>query len=103
MVKKDSIIVNKKEIKFIVTDFKNEIIVSYKGAVPNLFAERKGVVVEGILQDKKFFVAEKILAKHDENYMPPKEENNVKWNRHIICFDIDFIKFFFNFFFYKGN
>ena len=78
MVKKDSIIVNKKEIKFIVTDFKNEIIVSYKGAVPNLFAERKGVVVEGILQDKKFFVAEKILAKHVENYMPPKEENNVK-------------------------
>ena len=72
MVKKDSIIVNKKEIKFIVTDFKNEIIVSYKGAVPNLFAERKGVVVEGILQDKKFFVAEKILAKHDENYMPPE-------------------------------
>ena len=78
MVKKDSIIVNKKEIKFTVTDFKNEIIVSYKGTVPNLFAERKGVVVEGILQDKKFFVAEKILAKHDENYMPPKEENNVK-------------------------
>ena len=78
MVKKDSIIVNKKEIKFIVTDFKNEIIVSYKGTVPNLFAERKGVVVEGILLDKKFFVAEKILAKHDENYMPPKEENNVK-------------------------
>ena len=72
MVKKDSIIVNKNEIKFIVTDFKNEIIVSYNGTVPNLFAEGKGVVAEGILKDKKFFVAKRILAKHDETYMPPK-------------------------------
>ena len=80
MVKKDSIIVSSNEIKFIVTDFKNEIIVSYKGAVPNLFSEGKGVVAEGRLQDKKFFVAKKILAKHDENYMPPKEENNLDKN-----------------------
>ena len=72
MVKKDSIIVNKNEIKFIVTDLKNEIIVSYKGTVPNLFAEGKGVVAEGVLKDKKFFVAKRILAKHDETYMPPK-------------------------------
>ncbi len=72
MVKKDSIIVNKNEIKFIVTDLKNEIIVSYNGTVPNLFAEGKGVVAEGILKDKKFFVAKRILAKHDETYMPPK-------------------------------
>jgi cytochrome c-type biogenesis protein CcmE len=72
MVKKDSIIVNKNEIKFIVTDFKNEIIVSYNGTVPNLFAEGKGVVAEGVLKDKKFFVAKRILAKHDETYMPPK-------------------------------
>ncbi len=74
MVKKHSIIVNDNDIKFIVTDFKNEIIVTYKGTVPNLFAEGKGVVAEGILQDKNFFVARQILAKHDENYMPPKNK-----------------------------
>ena len=80
MVKEDSIIVSNNEIKFTVTDLKNEIIVSYRGAVPNLFAEGKGVVAEGILKDKKFFVAKRILAKHDENYMPPKEENNLNKN-----------------------
>ena len=80
MVKKNSIIVNNNEIKFTVTDFKNEIIVSYRGTVPNLFAEGKGVVAEGILKDKKFFLAKRILAKHDENYMPPKEENNLGKN-----------------------
>ena len=72
MVKKQSISVNNKEIKFIVTDFKNEIIVTYKGTVPNLFAEGKGVVAEGFLKDRNFFSAVKILAKHDENYMPPE-------------------------------
>tara|TARA_Y100001970_G_scaffold222261_1_gene273287 strand:+ start:6346 stop:6774 length:429 start_codon:yes stop_codon:yes gene_type:complete len=80
MVKKGSIVVNKKEIKFTITDFKNEIFVSYRGTVPNLFAEGKGVVAEGVLQDKKFFVAKRILAKHDENYMPPKEENSLSKN-----------------------
>ena len=80
MVKKHSIIVNDNEIKFTVTDFKNEIIVSYKGTVPNLFAEGKGVVAEGKLQDKKFFIAERILAKHDENYMPPELKNIMKEN-----------------------
>ena len=82
MVKKDSISINQKEIQFIVTDFENEIIVSYSGTVPNLFAEEKGVVAEGKLSDKNFFIADRILAKHDENYMPPeiKEiiEKNVK-------------------------
>jgi len=72
MVKKKSIIVENNEIKFTVTDFKNEIMVTYKGTIPNLFAEGKGVVAEGKLQDKNFFVAKRILAKHDENYMPPK-------------------------------
>ena len=72
MVKKDSIIIISKEIKFIVTDFKNEINVVYSGVVPNLFAEEKGVVAEGYLKDKNFFLATKILAKHDENYMPPE-------------------------------
>ena len=70
MVKKNTLKINEKEIKFIITDFKNEIKVSFSGSVPNLFAEGKGVVAEGKLQDKKFFVADRILAKHDENYMP---------------------------------
>ena len=82
MVKKNSISINKKEIKFIVTDFKNEIVVSYIGTVPNLFLEGKGVVAEGKLQDKNFFIADRILAKHDEKYMPPElkdlMEKNVK-------------------------
>ena len=72
MVKKNSINVNSDEVNFIITDFKNEINVSYSGAVPNLFAEVKGVVAEGFLKDRNFFSATKILAKHDENYMPPE-------------------------------
>jgi cytochrome c-type biogenesis protein CcmE len=72
MVKKNSIIINQKVIQFIVTDFENEILISYSGTVPNLFAEEKGVVAEGKLIDKNFFIAERILAKHDENYMPPE-------------------------------
>ena len=72
MVKDNSILVEEKEIKFIITDFKNEINVIYLGAVPNLFAEGKGVVAEGYLKDRNFFLATKILAKHDENYMPPE-------------------------------
>ena len=72
MVKKNSITVISNEIKFVVTDFKNEINVVYSGLVPNLFAEEKGVVAEGYLKDKNFFLATKILAKHDENYMPPE-------------------------------
>ena len=72
MVKKNSISIKSSEVKFIITDFKNEINVSYSGAVPNLFAEEKGVVAEGFLKDRNFFSATKILAKHDENYMPPE-------------------------------
>ena len=75
MVKKNSLIINEQEIKFIITDFKNEISVSFKGTIPNLFAEGKGVVAEGMLKDKKFFEADRILAKHDENYMPPELKN----------------------------
>ena len=70
MVKNGSIQSNENEIKFVVTDLNNEIIVSYSGTVPALFAEGKGVVAEGKLKDKKFFIAKRILAKHDENYMP---------------------------------
>ena len=72
MVKKNSILINTNEINFIITDFKNEINVVYSGAVPNLFEEEKGVVAEGFLKDRNFFLASKILAKHDENYMPPE-------------------------------
>jgi len=72
MVKKSSIFVEEKELKFIVTDFKNEINVIYSGVIPNLFAEGKGVVAEGFLKDRSVFLATKILAKHDENYMPPE-------------------------------
>ena len=72
MVKKNSIIVNKKHIQFIVTDFENEILITYSGTIPNLFAEGKGVVAEGKLKDKNFFIANRILAKHDEKYMPPE-------------------------------
>jgi cytochrome c-type biogenesis protein CcmE len=72
LVKKNSIIKNGEKVNFIITDLKNEIIVSYIGLVPNLFSEGKGVVAEGKLKDKKYFVADKILAKHDENYMPPE-------------------------------
>ena len=72
MVKKKSILIKEKEVKFVVTDFKNEINVIYSGLIPNLFAEGKGVVAEGFLKDKSLFLATKILAKHDENYMPPE-------------------------------
>ena len=72
MVKKSSISVKEQKIKFIITDFKNEINVTYSGVIPNLFSEGKGVVAEGFLKDKDFFEATKILAKHDENYMPPE-------------------------------
>ena len=72
MVKIDSVSIEAKEIKFIITDYKNEINVVYSGAIPNLFTEGKGVVAEGFLKDENFFLATKILAKHDENYMPPE-------------------------------
>ena len=82
MVKKNSIVINEQNIQFVVTDFDNEILITYAGTIPNLFAEEKGVVAEGRLKDKSFFIAERILAKHDEKYMPPEIkkilENNVK-------------------------
>ena len=72
MVKEKSVFINPNEVNFVITDFKNEINVVYSGAVPNLFTEGKGVVAEGFLKDKNYFTATKILAKHDENYMPPE-------------------------------
>ena len=72
LVKEESIKKDQTSINFIITDLKNEIIVSYNGLLPNLFSEGKGVIAEGQLKDKKYFVADSILAKHDENYMPPE-------------------------------
>ena len=80
MVKKNSVIISEEEIKFTITDFKNELKISFSGTVPNLFSEEKGVVAEGKLQDKTFFIADRILAKHDENYMPPELKNIMKQN-----------------------
>ena len=77
MVKKQSISINSNEIIFVITDFKNEINVTFSGAVPNLFAEGKGVVAEGFLKDRNYFLATKILAKHDENYMPPEVKDAI--------------------------
>ena len=80
MVKKDSIRQSNKEIKFILTDYKKELIVVFSGTVPNLFSEEQGAVVEGILNDKKYLIADRILAKHDENYMPPQMKKILKEN-----------------------
>ena len=78
MVKEKSVNVNQSEVNFVITDFKNELIVNYSGSVPNLFEEGKGVVAEGFLKDRNFLTAVKILAKHDENYMPPEVEEALK-------------------------
>ena len=80
MVKKNSININSEKVSFIITDFKNEISVTYSGVLPNLFEEEKGVVAEGYLKDRSFFSATKILAKHDENYMPPEVKEALKEN-----------------------
>ena len=80
MVKKDSIRQNNKEIRFILTDYEKELIVVYSGTVPNLFSEEQGAVVEGILNDNKYLIADRILAKHDENYMPPQMKKILKEN-----------------------
>ena len=80
MVKKNSIRQNNKEIRFILTDYKKELIVVYSGTVPNLFSEEQGAVVEGTLNDKKYLIADRILAKHDENYMPPQMKKILKEN-----------------------
>ena len=80
LVKINSVTKNQSTINFIITDLKKEIVVSFNGLVPNLFSEGKGVVVEGKLKDKKYFIANKILAKHDENYMPPEVKKALEMN-----------------------
>ena len=81
MVKEESIKLNQNQISFVITDFKNEINVNYSGAIPNLFSEGKGVVAEGYLSDRSFLKAKKILAKHDENYMPPEVKEALENNK----------------------
>ena len=81
MVKEETIKFNQNQISFVITDFKNEINVTYSGSVPNLFSEGKGVVAEGYLKDRSFFNAKKILAKHDENYMPPEVKEALEANK----------------------
>ena len=78
MVKKKSVVIKSNEINFVITDLKSEINVTYSGSVPNLFTEGKGVVAEGFLKDRNYLVATKILAKHDENYMPPEVAESLK-------------------------
>ena len=78
LVKEKSVEKKKNSVNFIITDLKNEVIVSYSGLLPNLFSEGKGVIAEGLLTDKKYFVADKILAKHDENYMPPEVKKAIE-------------------------
>ena len=80
MVKEDSVILDKDELSFVITDFSSEINVTFSGAIPNLFEEGKGVVAEGYLKDRNFFLATKILAKHDENYMPPEVKSALQEN-----------------------
>ena len=80
MVKKNSLVVDSEKINFVITDFKNEIQVTFSGTVPNLFSEEKGVVAEGYLKDRNFLIAKKILAKHDENYMPPEVKEALEGN-----------------------
>jgi cytochrome c-type biogenesis protein CcmE len=87
LVKSDSIQEKQKDniYTFVITDLTNDVYVEYKGILPNLFQEGKGAVIEGVLKDKKFLIAEKILAKHDENYMPPEVAEALKkngtWNK----------------------
>ena len=81
MVKEETVKLKQNEISFVITDFKNEINVTYSGAIPNLFSEGKGVVAEGYLSDRSFLKAKKILAKHDENYMPPEVKEALEENK----------------------
>ena len=78
LVKENSLLKENTSIKFVITDLKNEIIVSYEGLLPNLFSEGKGVIAQGKLKDKKYFIADTILAKHYENYMPPEVSEALK-------------------------
>ena len=81
MVKKNSISMSSDQVNFVITDFKSEISVKFSGVIPNLFSEGEGVVAEGFLRDENFFLATKILAKHDENYMPPEVKEALEKNK----------------------
>ncbi len=79
MVKESSIKqLNDGSINFIITDFDREMVVFYKGIIPDLFKEQQGVIAEGSINNEGIFVANSILAKHDENYMPPEVQDALK-------------------------
>ncbi len=78
MVKKNSINEKGDKYEFVLTDFNQEISVTYSGILPNLFVEGQGAVVEGKLVSRKYFIGTKILAKHDENYMPKEVADSLK-------------------------
>ena len=79
MVKESSIEqLNNGSINFIITDFDREMVVFYKGIIPDLFKEEQGVIAEGSVNKEGMFIANSILAKHDENYMPPEVQNALK-------------------------
>ena len=66
------------EVRFTLTDFANTVGVSYTGVLPDLFREGQGIIARGKLTDQNLFVAEEVLAKHDENYMPPEVKDSLK-------------------------
>jgi cytochrome c-type biogenesis protein CcmE len=66
------------EVRFTLTDFSNTVGVSYTGVLPDLFREGQGVIARGRLDERGVFVAEEVLAKHDENYMPPEVKDSLK-------------------------
>ena len=66
------------EVRFTLTDFSNTVGVSYTGVLPDLFREGQGIIARGKLKDDGVFIAEEVLAKHDENYMPPEVKDSLK-------------------------
>ncbi len=75
MVKEGSLKKDGENVQFVVTDFAHDVPVAYKGLLPDLFKEGKGVVAQGKLSEDQNFVASEVLAKHDENYMPPEAKH----------------------------
>ena len=80
MVKKDSI--NKESnslrISFVITDFEEDLLITYEGILPDLFSEEAGIVAKGKINEQGIFIANEVLAKHDENYMPPEVAKTLK-------------------------
>ena len=80
MVKKDSITKesNSLRISFVITDFEEDLLITYEGILPDLFSEEAGIVAKGKMNEQGIFIANEVLAKHDENYMPPEVAKTLK-------------------------